>query len=275
MFMNTKYILQLLAITALFLSMLACNLVNLAKPNATQAPETTIKEATSTPEISSEPTATTEAPTQPADACDNPYLPVITGATWNYKLSGPIPDTYTHMIMTVGSDGFTEQDVFGTGLTRVGQWKCENGDLIALMPPNGSSGTIQSNNVQANFETKDLSGITLPGKVKSGDTWSQSLTLEGTQSIAGTELPASNKVTSNCKAIGVESVTVEAGTFDAMRVECQNIMVVTVKLGGTETSNTINLTNVTWYVENVGMVKNSTTGMGLDSTTELVSYSIP
>jgi hypothetical protein len=175
----------------------------------------------------------------------------------------------------VESDTFTEQDVFGVGVTRQGQWKCENGSLIALNPPSGSSGTVASDKVQVNFETKDVSGVTLPAKISAGDTWSQSLTLEGTETLNGTEFPASNKVTSDCKAIGVESVTVQAGTFDAMRVECQNKMEVSLKMGETPIATTITLTGVNWYVENIGMVKSTTTGSGLDSTIELLSYTIP
>jgi hypothetical protein len=269
MFMNIRQIQPLIAMAVLVLFMMACNVQN---PSSTQPPETNVNEPTSVPTATEAPT---EAPVETASACDNPYLPVIVGATWNYKLTGPIPDTYTHSVVSVESNSFTEQDVFGVGVTRQGEWTCDNGDLIALNPPSGSSGTVESDNVKVDFQTKDLSGVTLPGKINAGDTWSQSLTLEGTETINGTEFPASNKVTSNCKAIGVESVTVEAGTFDAMRVECQNVMDISIKLGETPTETTINLTGISWYAENTGMVKNTTTGMGLDSTTELVSYTLP
>lgn len=263
----------------LLLVVAACSGGNANTPSsrATQAPPGTVNEPTSAPVATEAPTEVppTEIPTETASACDNPYMPVVLGATWDYKLTGPVPDTYTHSIVSVESDSFTEQDVFGVGVTRQGQWKCENGDLIALNPPSGSSGTVEADNVKVDFQTKDLSGVTLPGTINAGDTWSQSITLEGTETINGTEFPASNKVTSNCKAIGVESVTVEAGTFDAMRVECQNTMEVSLKLTDVPMQTTINLTGISWYVENIGMVKNSTTGSGLDSTTELVSYNIP
>jgi hypothetical protein len=226
------------------------------------------------PEATEAPTtAPTEAAT--AGACANPYLPVIVGATWNYKLTGPTSDTYEHTILSVESDGFTEQDVFGVGVTRKGKWTCDNGNLIALNPPSGDSGTVQAQNVQVNLETKEHSGVTLPATINANDTWSQTLTLEGTETINGTELPARNEFSNNCTAHGIESVTVEAGTFDAMRVECKTVMNLSITMGGQDTAATFNLTGTSWYTEGIGMVKNVTTGMGLDNTTELISYDIP
>lgn len=274
-----KYIHWLLA-GALVFSISACNIGATAPPE-----DNVITGATPTPETEATPTtaateaSATEAPTMPpasANACDNPYQPVVAGATWDYKLSGPIPDTFTHTILSVESDGFTEQDEFGTGVTRQGKWRCENGNLIALNPTGGGSASVTTEGVSVDFETKDLSGVTVPASIQAGDTWSQSLTLEGTETINGTSFAASNQFTNDCTASGIESVTVEAGTFDAMRVECQTDMNITVALDPNNPISTpLSTTNISWYAENIGMVKTSTTGAGLESTIELVSYNIP
>ncbi|MFT3893814.1 MAG: hypothetical protein QM730_19460 [Anaerolineales bacterium] len=274
--MKIKTIRSIIATAMLALSIVACNAPNPSVPNATQAPEANAGEPTATVAAATEvPTQVPPTEAEAASACDNPYLPVIAGATWNYKLTGPVSDTYTHTVLSVESDSFTEQDTFGVGVTRQGNWKCENGNLIALNPPSGSSGTVASDKVKVDFQTKDVSGTTLPATVNAGDTWSQTIDLEGTETINGTEIPASNNVTSDCKAIGVESVTVEAGTFDAMRVECQNVMKISIQMGASPIDTTITLTGVSWYAENIGLVKNTITGSGLDSTTELTSYNIP
>lgn len=276
-----KYMYRLVAAT-LVLSLSACNLGSPA-PQATEedttAPTTETTEVSPTEISATEPstTAPTTAPESAgAGACDNPYLPVVAGATWNYKLTGPIPDTFTHTILSVESDGFTEQDEFTSGVTRQGQWRCENGNLIALNPTGGSSATVSTEGVSVNFETTAFSGVTLPATINPGDTWSQSLTLEGTQTISGTSYAASNQFTSDCTAVGIESVTVEAGTFDAMRVDCQIEMNISVALDPNNPISTpLSMQGSNWYVENIGMVKNATTSPGLDSTTELVSYNIP
>lgn len=261
------------ATIVLLLAMLACNAGSSSQPSETPAPGD--KPDQTTPEAATATAEPTIAPTESASACNNPYMPVVAGATWDYILTGPTPDTFTHSILSVDDTGFTEQDVFAIGVTRQGKWTCDNGNLTALNPPSGNSNTIQAEGVQVNLETKEITGITIPASINAGDTWSQTLTLEGTQSINGQEFPARNELTSNCTAIGVESVTVQAGTFDAMKVECQTTMNLTLTMGGNDISTPLNLTGTNWYAEGVGLVKTLTAGSGLDSTTELVTYNIP
>ena len=277
--MNIYRFICWLAAGTLILSVSACNLGNAATltPDAGQTPTA---EGGSNPTSSATEAVATEAattiPSTSSGGCDNLYLPVVEGATWEYKLTGPVADTYTHTILSVQSDGFTEQDQFDSGVTRQGTWQCEEGNLIALNPATGTSASVNAEGVSVDFETKDLSGVTLPAAISAGDTWSQSLTLEGTQTINGTSYAASNKLTSNCTAIGVEPVTVEAGTFDAMRVECQTDMNITIALDPNNPISTpLSLKGINWYTEEVGLVKSSTSSPGLESTTELVSYNIP
>lgn len=271
--MSISHVKLMSATIILLLVLLGCNTGSSAQPSETPAPGE--KRDQVTPEAATATEAPITAPTESASACDNPYMPVVTGATWNYNLTGPTSDTFSHSILSVDDSGFTEQDVFAIGVTREGKWTCDNGDLTALNPTSGSSGTIQAEGVEVNLETKETTGITIPASIDLGDTWSQTLTLEGTQSINGQEFPARNELTSNCTAIGVESVTVPAGTFDAMKVECQTTMNLTLSMGGNDISTPLNLTGTNWYAEGVGLVKTLTVGSGLDSTTELVSYNIP
>ena len=276
--MSANRIFFLTVISILILALLACS----PAPNPGSAPTQPPAATEAVPALATETQIVSEAPTDTAvpapeaHACDNPYMPIVPGATWNYKLTGPLSDTFTHSIVSVESSSFVEQDVFAAGVTRQGTWNCENGNLIALDPPSGASANVNTeNNVSVDFETKDLSGVTIPAAISAGDTWSQALTLEGTQTINGTAFPASNQLTSDCEAIGIESVTVEAGTFDAMRVECQTNMNISITMGDAPIQSTLDLTGTSWYAEGVGLVKTLTTGMGFDSTTELVSYNIP
>lgn len=274
--MNIYKVNYCFAIGALVLFLSACGSGNAANPTPEQSPELSTPTAENTAIPATETATLVPAtPTESASACENPYSPVIEGASWNYNLTGPIPDTFTHTILSVESDGFTEQDQFGTGVTRQGKWQCENGNLIALNSA-GNSANVTAEGVSVDFETTEVSGVTLPATINPGDTWSQSLTLEGTQTISGTSFPASNHFTSNCTGIGVESVAVAAGTFDAMRVECQTEMNISIALDPNNPISTpLSLTNVYWYAENIGMVKNTTASPGLNSTIELLSYNIP
>ena len=267
--MIKKYmIMPLGAMGLLALSMLACGLGAFPAPAVTASPleATTVVPATGAPVL--------EAP-DASGACSNPYLPIKTGASWTYKLTGPIPDTFTRSIISTEAGGFSDQDVFGTGATRKGQWTCDGGSLTALDPANGNSASVNSNNVTTDFHTTESSGVTIPAVLNSGDTWTQTTTLEGTRTINDIQAAAKNQFSNTCKVTGLESVTVEAGTFNALRFDCQTVMNISIDLQGTPIQTTMNFNSMNWYVENIGLVKTVTTGEGLDTTIELVSYNIP
>ena len=254
-----------ISISALLLSMLACNLGN-STPEASATQPAGVESVENTPEPATNVTA---------GACANPYLPVVIGATWNYKLTGPTPDTYTRSIIAADASSFTDQDVFGTGVTRQGKWNCENGNLTALNPASGDSASVNSENVSVDFQTTEFSGVSLPGVINTGDTWTQTTTLEGTETISGIQMPAKNQFSNTCTAAGTESVTVEAGTFDALRVECQTVMNITITMNENPIETAVNLNTTNWYAEKIGLIKTVSTGEGFDSTTELTSYNIP
>lgn len=205
-----------------------------------------------------------------AAACDNVYMPVVSGATWNYSLAGQVSDTYTHSVLSVSESSFVEQDVFGSGVSRTGEWSCDAGNLTAL-DPTGGGASVSTEGQSSVFTATSNTGITFPADPKPGDSWTQSVTLEGSQTINGFNVPATNQVTVSCTVIGFEPVTVPAGTFEALRVDCVNDMVISVVADG----NPFSTTSTSWYAANVGMVKSVTVGNGLDSTIELLSYSLP
>jgi hypothetical protein len=266
--MKTKAL--IISITTLILSMLACNLGSPA-PSDSPSGDPNSGGTESTPA----PVNEAEVPPASAGICENPYMPVIVGASWDYTITSSTPDTYTHSILSIEADGFTEQDVFASGVTRTGKWLCENGNLVALNPSGGGSANVNTEGVSVDFQTTAHEGVTLPASINPGDSWSQSLTLEGTQTVNGESFPVSNQVTQACTAVSVESVTVPAGTFDTMRVDCQVNMNITIDLSGSPFTTPIALTNTNWYAIKVGLVKTVSTGSGLDSTIELTSYSIP
>jgi len=129
--------------------------------------------------------------------------------------------------------------------------------------------------VNADFHTTASSGVTLPASIKPGDTWTQALTLEGIEDLNGLQIPAKNETSNDCTAAGIESVTVPAGTFDALRFDCQTNTDIMITMSGNDIEQTIDFTASNWYAEGVGLIKTVTTGSGLDSTIELVSYTIP
>ena len=111
--------------------------------------------------------ASLATPSQPAPQtlgqCKNPLHPVIQGAEWTYSLSGISTGTFTRTITAVREDGFTDQDVYDSGITRTGEWKCEDGTLTALSPAEGLSSMIQSSGATVQFETTAVGRHHPPG----------------------------------------------------------------------------------------------------------------
>ena len=257
----------MIAAGVLILSALACNLGSQAPTEVTQPQEVSSTEAAPQQDQSSS--------NDSAGACDNPYSPIVQGATWNYNMTGGVADTFVHSIVSIEADSFTEQDVFGTGITRTGYWSCDDGALTMLDPRSDTTGTVAIDKVTADFKTTSASGITLPATLNPDDEWEQAITLEGTEDIGGNQIPAKNEFSNSCKAIGAESVTVPAGTFDAMRVDCQTTMNITITMANTPVTTALTFSTSSWFVENIGLVKESKTGDSVDSVIELTSYNIP
>ncbi|MCZ2121308.1 MAG: hypothetical protein LC108_03490 [Anaerolineales bacterium] len=264
--MKTNKISATLAAGTLLTTLLACNLGAGAAPTVVSPSPNT--------------TAPAEAPTNAPEAnsggaCDNPFLPVKVGATWSYKISGEVSESFTRSELSVEAGGFSDQDQYASGLTRQSQWNCENGNLIALNLGQGTSSTVTFENLAVNFQTTELSGVTIPAAINAGDIWSQSITLEGTEKINDLDVPAKNHTQSDCTAVGNESVTVEAGTFDAMRFDCKTEINVAITMQGSEIPYTISMNSSNWYAPNIGMIKTTSSGSDFNSVIELTAYAIP
>ena len=93
------------------------------------------------------------------------------------------------------------------------------------------------------------------------------------------EAEASGNVQMNFSATGMESVTVPAGTFDALRVEVDVSLDIEATYSGLSLPVTFSGDYTYWFAPGVGWVRASGTGSVLGSsfsdTTELQSYNIP
>jgi hypothetical protein len=252
---------RLLSILSIVLSMLACSLPGRAIPAAA--------EPTSSP--SGAPSSSSAG-----GACDNPLYPVAVGVTWSYSTTSTVLGDFTRSILAVTANGFTDQDVFSGGITRTGEWNCDHGALITLQPDAGPSGVVQANNITAEFHTTDMSGVTLPATVDAGTSWTQNFTIEGVESIGGQDIPAKNETAYSCTGGGTESVTVPAGTFDAVRMNCTTDMTITVTMNGVDVPTAITNTSTLWYAPGIGLVKSDNViSTGENRTIELTAYTIP
>ena len=208
--------------------------------------------------------------TPTAGLCQNPYYPVVAGASWTYQMSGPVGDTFTRSIVNVRENGFDDQDVFSAGVTRQGSWECREGNLISLTPASGPS--VAAAGMQMNFTVESNTGLTFPADPRPGMEWRQNIVLAGRSEREGQSIEVRGVMDRSCKAVGMERVSVPAGDFEALRVDCSHKM--DLSFSGVPVSS-MTETNASWYARGVGWVK--TRGSSDAGVTEIVllSYTIP
>jgi len=220
------------------------------------------------------------APVTGEGICANSYYPVREGATWTYKSTGSPPGDYsfTDTITSVRSDGFTLSSKFGD-LTRTQEWACKEEGLSALQLGGPTAATLSSQDIDLKIDVKNVTGVTYPAEIKPGDQWQQMLEFTGTMDIAGETATAEGNIQTNFTALGKENVTVPAGTFDAIKLQVDTGLNISMKIQGLTVPVTLSGTYDYWYVQGVGWVKASgsgnVTGISYTETIELQSYNIP
>lgn len=236
---------------------------NTSEPTATPVPPTsTPAPPTSTPL----PPTNTPVPT-PAGACYNPWYPITEGTVLSYTASGP-ERTIGHQttFSQVTENSFVSTTSVDGVLTGEVHWACSAQGLMS-----STFADLDISNMPADIEFKAVSyeGVVFPpaGEWQAGHTWSTTWAMEMQAAIGGVNVTSQIDVEQQNEMIGLEEVTVPAGTFEAMRVETQMSMIMTV--AGQTTTTTWPMTS--WYARDVGLVKSVSTLNSHPTTTELVA----
>jgi hypothetical protein len=212
--------------------------------------------------------------------CANTYYPVRQSATWTYKSTGGPAGEYsfTDTISSVRDDGFTLSTQIGD-LTRTQGWTCSAEGLTALQLGGAPAAMLNSQEIEMSLDVTNASGVAFPNQINPGDQWQQTLDVQGTVTFMNEEAAASGEAQMNFSAVGYESVTVPAGTFEALKVEVDVTLNVDATYEGITLPVSFSGDYTYWFAPGVGWVKASGTGNVLGSsfseTTELQSYHIP
>jgi len=250
------------------------------EPQTTSTPEIVVTETVTEPPAAQEGNITSEPPVTGEGLCANAYYPVLEGATWSYKSNGGPAGEYsfTDTITSVRDDGFTLSTQFGD-LTRTQEWNCTTEGLVALQLGGAPAALLNAQNMQLDLQVNNVSGVTFPSEIQPGDQWNHNLDFEGNITVAGEEAAASGNAQTSFNAVGTESVTVPAGTFDALKIQVDTVLDITASYAGLSVPVTFSGTYTYWFVQGVGWVKASGTGSiageSFSETTELQSYTIP
>jgi hypothetical protein len=278
--MEKNKIKSILSLLLTIILITACSSTTETPPVEPQPTETLQAPAT---EPVTEPPATSEGDGMPVTGeglCANAYYPVREGATWSYKSTGGPAGEYsfTDTITSVREDGFTLSTQFGD-LTRTQEWSCTPEGLVALQLGGAPAATLNSQNIQLDLEIKNVSGVTFPSEINVGDQWQHNLDFEGNVNVINQEGAATGNAQISFNTVGNESVTVPAGTFDALKIELDTTLNINVSVQGISVPVTFTSSYTYWFVQGIGWVKASGTGdvagTSFSETTELQSYSIP
>lgn len=227
--------------------------------------------------------ATQQAAIIPATGgpCDNPLIPIKPGATWTYFSTGsPSGDfTYTDTITEIRADGFTLTSQF-SDLVHLQEWTCLPEGLRALQPGSGATASLSTQNMTAEFTTLEVTGVTLPVEISSGMQWQYHFNMQGFTAMPGDQQAPSNGTFSlTMQHIGNETITVPAGTFEAVKIQSTTAMEIITDFQGIQVPLSINGSSVIWFAPGVGYIKSIENSDFSDTpytaTTELQSYQIP
>ncbi len=207
-------------------------------------------------------TPETGSQTNPNDLCNNQYFPIVNGASWTYQntVQSNAPTTAVHS-MSANQEGSFTITVQNVDSVFTMDGSCGDDGIVILDAP-GISGSYSSEYGASSISTINDEGVTIPDDIQIGDDWSQVISLyaasDGNSSLFAT-------IETTYKAVAYETVTVPAGTFNALKVEQNGSMT----MAGTPPIATHGFF---WYAAGVGTVKSGLEGT---YTSELVSYSIP
>ncbi|MCB1023589.1 MAG: hypothetical protein KDB79_04310 [Acidobacteria bacterium] len=182
--------------------------------------------------------------------CENPFYPVNTEVSREFKISGSAPASYVLSQSLRDTDSFTEKRKFASGLEVVSNWSCSE-DGIRNADYNN---TISGMKMKMNMETIESSGITLPKIWKTGEKWSSDYKVR----VNVASQTANGTITVKSEIVSMDdNVQVQAGDFVAARVD--SVLTTNISLGKTRIpSPEFKMTN--WYAPKVGLVKQETKG---------------
>jgi len=202
--------------------------------------------------------------------CGNEYYPVVNGGTWSYQGTSSDTEDYTfsNTITSVRDDGFSILVEFDE-VTLTQEWACTPDGILALDIGGGAAGTVATDDINLVMDTQNASGITYPNEIMPGDTWDHTLDFTGIMDMAGDSIEVSGDTEYNYTAIGIETITVPAGTFEAMKVDLITTINMNMTISGSEVPATVTSTSTSWFAKDVGWIKSdSVTDLGGFTTTE-------
>lgn len=249
----------------LVLALAACSSAEIA---ATAIPDVPANTPIPTPEPTS-PGVASEAP----GACRHAFYPLRSDMIWTYQIVSPVEaaeGSFELSYENITADSFDAlmslRDPETDEIYRAsGTWYCSDdgiisSDLAAITFLTAADVTV---------ETLDYDGITLlpASQWEVGKSWDSSYQVNENFDMEGMEISAAMTVDITSTIAAIEEISVSAGTYsEAYRVNTKGSMI--MDLGGDmgASLSDIPIEYNTWYVRDIGMVRQETLGVDADGT---------
>ncbi len=201
-------------------------------------------------------------------ACDHPYFPLRSGATWTY--GGAVPFTWTVNSVSGNQQSATAAVSidFSDGSFST-EWQCSSSGIL-YSELSGLVGAGIPGGVDLNMVS--TSGVTLPSAalLTSGGSWNSSYTMGLSIDLPGISGSYGMQSSESHQAGSPQSLTTDLGTFDVVPVTSTG----TLSITGLSDFST-DYTSTVWYAKGVGIVRIESNGAGESAVLDLQSYNIP
>jgi hypothetical protein len=206
-----------------------------------------------------------------ATACDHPYLPLRTGATWTYSGSD---GQLTWSISSAGGSpeaGSATMEMAMPSVNMTVHWNCSSAGIVSY-----DFASIRAAEIGdvATMDIVDNSGTWLPPaeRLTPGSSWGNEYTIVMNVPDVAEIGNMSTVISETWSVGGEETVSVPAGTFEAIRIDGTANMTVSTPMGEVPS---ITMSMSYWFARDVGIVRFTNAGEGFSSQSDLTSYSIP
>ncbi len=207
-------------------------------------------------------------------ACDHPYFPLRTGATWAYSTpDGPMTWSVSEVTGDTTSAAAVMTTSFSSGQITY-HWQCDANGLVSYDFASLSGGLGQF----ATLEALGSSGVWLPAAelLAPGYSWNHSYQLKITLNAEGQTLDGTSENSHDSTVAGTDPVTVGGQTYSGLQISGADMTVTQMQFPGvTVPATTSNSTSTLVLALGVGLVSSSSTGDGLTYSYELTSFSVP
>ncbi len=208
-------------------------------------------------------------------ACDHPYLPLRSGATWTYSTENG-PTTWTVGSVTGDATSASAEVAVSTGAVQLTwHFQCDASGITSY--DFGSISSSQSG-VFIALKVTDHSGVLLPPVelLVPGYNWSNAYTLEIGFSGAGSKAGGTSSRSEQYSVASANPVTVNGQSFDGLQLSLSGTSTIQISAGAQSAPPITTSDTGTWTLaRGVGIVQTTFQTENVSSRSELTSYSIP